>query len=135
MKETVTLLQKKGLLPVMRIPITVEGKEELSMDLFSGNNVSQVASKFILDNGISPDLAPRILREIKTKAQEAKVMPVHEIPVSINGKIEYLPLYYGDEVKKAVDSWAKGMGLIEEDAQKLTSRVVQLIAGNKQQTQ
>eukprot|EP00238_Polyblepharides_amylifera_P015098 CAMPEP_0196582870 /NCGR_PEP_ID=MMETSP1081-20130531/41066_1 /TAXON_ID=36882 /ORGANISM="Pyramimonas amylifera, Strain CCMP720" /LENGTH=646 /DNA_ID=CAMNT_0041903585 /DNA_START=154 /DNA_END=2094 /DNA_ORIENTATION=- len=90
-----------GHLPLLRLPIHIQDKEEL-LDVYTGENATQAAERFMSRLGLAPSLVPQLAAEVERKMKAAKIIPLREFAIGFGGQELAFALYFGESVDAAV---------------------------------
>ena len=121
--------------PLFEIPVGLGDGRVVPLRLFEGDNLVRAVQQFAKDQNIPEDVVPSLFEEVKKRVfpnaeaadgAAAAAAPnannpdlIFDIPIDVDGNVQYLKLYRGDVLGDRVKEFAAEHKLSDEVAQKM----------------
>ena len=108
------------LAPVAQLDLFVEGVPA-PLPVFVGDRLASAVERFRAAHALPEDTAPQLEKLIGGKLQALRLLPLAEVPISLNGGADTasLPFFAGDVLTEKVDAFAAKHGLTEASTREL----------------
>lgn len=109
--------EMERLVPLMAVPVAVAaGAPPMPLQLFEGDNVEAAVDAFVAANDLPPARRPELAAALTAAAQERRLLPLHEVPVSAKRRDgtavdAMFFLFKGEELRDAAVAFIAKHGL------------------------
>jgi hypothetical protein len=132
--------------PLFEIPVGLEDGRVVPLRLFEGDNLVRAVQQFAKDQNIPDDVIPSLFEEVKKRVFPADAAAaaadgqtsggapemIYDIPIDVDGSVQYLKLYRGDVLGDRVAEFAAQYNLNDEVAAKMLEAVAERIRATQE---
>uniref|UniRef100_A0A061S3U6 Peptidylprolyl isomerase n=1 Tax=Tetraselmis sp. GSL018 TaxID=582737 RepID=A0A061S3U6_9CHLO len=123
--DVVSRAQARRLVPMMTIPVKLDGENEDQFHLFQGDSVKEAVADWAKARGLSEDDVAVLEQAATARATRERILPAMRVEIRIGGVPQELLLYSGDNITEAVQAFVERHGLTASDHEALGSHVSQ----------
>mmetsp|Transcript_2376 Transcript_2376/g.4837 ORF Transcript_2376/g.4837 Transcript_2376/m.4837 type:complete len:670 (-) Transcript_2376:428-2437(-) len=121
-KDVQKNLQQRGLAPLVEFKFDIGGRQAV-LPLFTGQNVTDMVTKFGEAYGIGSQALDEIFVEVNRVLRAQGLAPVAEFSISWGGKLLTLTVLEGEDLRQVVAKFAQANGIPSENAPEILRQV------------
>mmetsp|Transcript_31408 Transcript_31408/g.89129 ORF Transcript_31408/g.89129 Transcript_31408/m.89129 type:complete len:949 (-) Transcript_31408:424-3270(-) len=121
--------------PLMSLPVDLESGRTEMLELFRGDNITEVVGAWGTRQQLSPQQVADLQVAVLRRAQGSRVVPVLSLPVDLKDhrgpEPAILEMYEGDNITLSVKQFSTSYALSAEDEEKLARDMYQVAVENR----